>query len=241
MLDRSKGAPTLKDQLVAIVQEQIETEIYKPGDLLPREIDYQIQYEISRITVRAAMGELELKGYVERIKGKGTMVLEQRVGEPLLKIKGFTEEMKEKGIIPTTQYAKINLVKANAICAKELDIEVGTPVYELVRVKCINERPVVRFKTYIKNYINLELDDSLYYDSLYDYLHNMHQTEITKVKQRITADVADEVLAKELNCKRYSPVLVLKRTGFDQMGNLFEYTEGNYVASRYEYYFELHQ
>lgn len=239
MLDRSKGAPTLKNQLVTLIKDDIEEGCYKPGDLLPREIDYQEKYQVSRITVRAAMGELELKGYVERTKGKGTVVSGQRIGEPLLKIKGFTEEMKEKGIVPTTLYAKISLIKSSIVCAKALELEVGTPVYELIRVKCINGIPVVRFQTYIKTTINLELEDSLYYHSLYDYLHQSQGIEVKHIKQRMTADVADEILARELNCKKYTPVLVLKRTAFDERGNLFEYTEGRYVASRYEYYFEL--
>lgn len=239
MLNRTKGSPTLKNQLVKIITEDIESGRYNPGDLLPREIDYQTKYEVSRITVRAAISELELKGYVEKIKGKGTIILEKRVSEPLLKIKGFTQEMKDKGVIPTTKYAHITLVKASAVCANELEIEVGTPVYELIRVRCINNRPVVRFKTYIKTSINLDLDNKLYYESLYEYLSSDYNIDVTKIKQRITADVADEVSARELSCKKYAPLLILKRLGFDKNGNLFEYTEGSYVASRYEYYFEL--
>ena len=62
-----------------------------------------------------------------------------------------------------------------------------------------------------------------------------------KITQRITAGLADEVLAEELNCNKKGPMLILKRIGYDQKGEVFEYTEGQYVASRYEYYMELNK
>ena len=179
MLQRGKGAPTLKEQLIRIIEEEIQQGIYKQGELLPREIDYEEKYGVSRITVRAAIGDLEQKGYVERIKGKGTIVLKQKQSEPLLKIEGFTDEMKAQGIIPTTKSAKISLVKADEVCARALQIDKGMPVYELIRIRCINDIPVVRFKTYIKCHIDLELDKDLYYGSLYDYLRTRHQVEIS--------------------------------------------------------------
>nr|WP_307993236.1 GntR family transcriptional regulator [uncultured Niameybacter sp.] len=239
MLKRGKGAPTLKEQLIAIIKEEIEKGVYKEGELLPREIDYEEKYDVSRITVRAAIGELEQKGYVERIKGKGTIVLKYKRSEPLLKIEGFTDEMKAKGIIPTTKSATISLVKADEVCAKALQIQKGMPVYEIIRVRCINDIPVVRFKTYIKCHIDLELNGANYYDSLYEYLRVHHEVEISKITQRITAGLADEELAKELNCNKKGAMLILKRIGYDQKGEVFEYTEGYYVASRYEYYMEL--
>lgn len=239
MLKRTKGAPTLKDQLIAIIEEEIQTGIYKEGEMLPREIDYEEKYSVSRITVRAAIGELEQRGYVERIKGKGTIVLKYKRSEPLLKIEGFTDEMKAKGIVPNTKVAKITLVKADAVCAAQLQIDKGTPVYELIRVRCINDIPVVRFKTYIKSTIDLSLDAQMYYGSLYDYLKENHNVEVSKITQRITAGLADEILAHELNCNKKGPILILKRVGYDQNEEVFEYTEGQYVASRYEYYMEL--
>ncbi|MGL4800064.1 MAG: GntR family transcriptional regulator [Cellulosilyticaceae bacterium] len=239
MLQRGKGAPTLKEQLIAIIEKDIQEGIYKEGELLPREIDYEEKYGVSRITVRGAIGDLEHRGYVERIKGKGTIVLGYKRSEPLLKIEGFTDEMKAKGIVPTTQSASMSLMKADEDCAKALGIDKGMPVYELVRVRCINDIPVVRFKTYMKWQMNLSLDADNYYGSLYAYLREHHQVDVTKITQRITADLADETLAAELNCNKKGPMLLLKRTGYDQHGEVFEYTEGHYVASRYEYYMAL--
>ncbi|MGL4344998.1 MAG: GntR family transcriptional regulator [Cellulosilyticaceae bacterium] len=241
MLDKGKGAPTLKEQLIAIIEEEIESGVYGEGDLLPREIDYQEKYDISRITVRAAIGELEQRGYVERIKGKGTLVKTTKVSEPLLKIQGFTEEMKSKGIVPSTKFAHIELTKASSQCAKILEIPEGMPVYLLTRIRCINELPVVRFKTYIKATVNMGLEDNLYYGSFYEYLHQEYGITVKKIKQIITADLADQTLQQQLTCDKGDPILLLKRIGYDQHNQVFEYTECSYVAKRYEYYLELEE
>ena len=94
-------------------------------------------------------------------------------------------------------------------------------------------------KSHFANSMAMSLDSNLYYESLYEYLRREQGIEISKIKQRITAGLADEVLAKELNCNKKGPMLILKRVGYDQNDEVFEYTEGQYVASRYEYYMEL--
>lgn len=239
MLEKGSGAPTLKEQLTSLIKKDIELGIYKNGDMLPREIDYQEKYNISRITVRTAIGDLEAKGYVKRVKGKGTIVQALKVSEPLLKIEGFTEEMKVKGIIPTTKSAHVIITKAFGEVAKKLELEEGTPVYRIDRIRCINGLAVVAFETYIKTSVTLELEDALYYGSLYNYLETKHQIKVQKIAQSLTADLADKELAIALECAIGEPILVLSRMGYDLGYQIFEYTKGRYVAKRYEYYFEM--
>ena len=50
---------TLKEKLINIIKKEIEEGVYNINDVLPREIDYQHKYNVSRITVRSAMSELQ--------------------------------------------------------------------------------------------------------------------------------------------------------------------------------------
>lgn len=231
---------TLKQQLIDIIVQEIESGVYQVGDILPREIDYQETYGISRITVRAAMAELENRDYVHRIKRKGTVVKSKKVSEPLLKIEGFTEEMKKRGIIPTTKDAYITVVEADKECSQALGIEEGTPIYELTRIRCINNVPVALFRTYLMYDLGVSLQNKDYQHSLYDYLRTHHQITMSKVKQSLSASVADEMMSYMLRCSKGEPILVLKRIGYTQTSDQpIEYTIAKYVGSRYEYYFEL--
>ena len=58
-LDDSKGAPPLYLQISQILRDKILRHEYDYGDRIPSEKDLQDQYEVSRITARQAIQELE--------------------------------------------------------------------------------------------------------------------------------------------------------------------------------------
>ncbi len=235
-----KGNTTLTEQLVNIIKEEIEQGLYDVYDMLPREIDYQKKYNISRITVRAAMNELQNLGYIERIKGKGTFIKKTRISEPLLKIESFTEEMKNRGLIPDTKDASIQIIGASKKCSEILKVAPNSPVYKLTRIRLINNIPIAFFTTYLKSDYSLTLDSNVYNNSLYKYLDNTHNISIQRVKQYISVGLAKDEMVQMLKCKENEPILILKRIGFiDDSEKPYEYTIAKYIGSKYEYYFEL--
>lgn len=239
MIDKNNKSIPLYTQLENLIKISIKDGTYKPGDMIPKEIDYQNKYKLSRITVRQAINNLANKGYLKRTKGTGTTVLQPKVEEPLLKIKGFTNEMKEKGIIPTTKLASVMISKSFGEVSLNLKQKDGEEVYKIRRVRCINDIPVVLFDTYLKRELDIDLRNETYYSSLYDYLESRKGIRIVKITQRITATTASTEVCEFLGCSVGAPILVLKRQGYDQHDNLVEYTIGKYAAERYEYYFEL--
>lgn len=231
---------TLKDKLINIIKEEIEEGKYKIDDMLPREIDYQEKYNISRITIRSAMSELQNLGYIEKIKGKGTFVRKTKISEPLLKIESFTEEMKQKGLIPSAKNANICIIGADKNCAEIFGIALNTPIYKLTRTRLINNIPIAFVTTYLKTEFDLTLNNSVYNSSLYDYLKTEFNISIKKVKQYISASNITQDVIDNLKCSEKEVILTLKRIGYiDNMDKPFEYTIANYIGSKYEYYFEL--
>lgn len=72
MLDEHDKRP-LYIQLVDMLQRQIEDEC-QPDDKLPTEKELCEEYALSRTTVRQAMSELERRGSIYRVQGKGSFV-----------------------------------------------------------------------------------------------------------------------------------------------------------------------
>ncbi|MFX3632495.1 MAG: GntR family transcriptional regulator [Candidatus Pristimantibacillus sp.] len=64
-------------QLKQEIQSWIVTAQFKPHDRLPSENEIGQQFEMSRQTVRQALGDLEQEGWVYRAQGKGTFVADQ--------------------------------------------------------------------------------------------------------------------------------------------------------------------
>ncbi|MBY5035115.1 GntR family transcriptional regulator [Streptococcus gallolyticus] len=72
MLDNSNKQP-LYFQLFESLLSYIQNEL-KPNDKLPTEKEIGEEYAVSRMTVRLAMKELEKRGYIFRVQGKGSFV-----------------------------------------------------------------------------------------------------------------------------------------------------------------------
>ncbi len=78
MLDTHEKRP-LYLQLADTLLKQI-LDVYQPDDKLPTEMELCNEYAVSRTTVRLAMSELERRGNIYRVQGKGSFVSAERVG-----------------------------------------------------------------------------------------------------------------------------------------------------------------
>jgi len=74
---------------------KIESGELLPGDKVPSENELISTYKISNTTARKSLLEIELQGWVRRIKGKGTFVLNRSEDKHLTRILGSFHAMKE--------------------------------------------------------------------------------------------------------------------------------------------------
>ena len=98
-----------KEPLYARIKRELLSKIergtWRLNHKLPSEEELQKQYNVSRGTVRRALSELELGGYISRVAGRGTFVtrvaprLEKAVGE----ITSFTQQLSQAGFEPSTK------------------------------------------------------------------------------------------------------------------------------------------
>ncbi len=149
-LDRGKTAVALYLQMAGQIAEAIESGEYAPGQIIPSEKQFEETYGISRMTVRLAIGELVNKGYVERMRGIGTVVTYGKIEENLKRVISFSEEMQLHGITMQTSYCDIKAVCASEKVAGNLKVKINSTVYELTRVRCANNRPLVYSTTYLQ-------------------------------------------------------------------------------------------
>lgn len=82
-----------RQKLSDVLTEKLEANIldgtYVAGDKLPSERELALEYEVSRPSLREAMGNLQAKGLIERKQGGGTFVCKQinsAMVDPLLEL-----------------------------------------------------------------------------------------------------------------------------------------------------------
>lgn len=233
-LDRGKAAIPLYLQMAGQIAEAIEKGEYTQGQIIPSEKQFEEIYGVSRMTVRLAIGELVNKGYVERMRGIGTVVTYGKIEENLKRVISFSDEMKLHGITMETSYCEIKPVLASEKVAKNLNVAINSNVYELTRVRCVNKKPLVYSITYLKK-TDLPLDTSLYGESLYKFLQNKYNITITRAGDLLEATLAEGAISKFLKVAQGFPVFKRTRVAYDQYDNEVEYSICYYPGDKYRY------
>lgn len=196
------------------------------------------RYDVSRITVRRALGELERAGRVVRRRGRGTTVAQSRFDEPLNRIRSFTEEMRALGKEPRTESVALARVVPTRAAAHALEIAEDAVVTRLDRVRATDARPVVHFSSFI-TVADLSDDPADFGGSLYDYLEARHDIVITRVQEHFEAQLMPADMAAQLGVAANSPCMKRVRLSIDQHGNKVEYTVCHYRGDKYRYHVEM--
>lgn len=233
MLDHSKLAPPMYLQIANILCKEIENKKFDIGDLVPSENQLCQEYNVSRMTARLALTELEKMGYVERKRGKGTRVIFGKYVEQLKEIKSFTDEMKQNGVEMKTSFCLITKTKTENNIKDIFNAE-NQDIYLLERIRNANNKPIVYSKTYL-NIEGLSEKNQDYENSLYEYLKIAKGIHVVKAEDQLEAIIADNMLEEKLQVKAGSPIFMRKRKAYDQNKILIEYSISYYIGEKYKY------
>ena len=88
----------LHKQAEDLLRELIESDEYKSGKMLPKEVELADQLKISRNTLRQAINQLVFEGLLIRKKGVGTKVARKGITGGVKNWHSFSQEMKMLGI-----------------------------------------------------------------------------------------------------------------------------------------------
>ena len=87
----------LYKKIYDIIKRRIDLGEYQGNEMLPSESELQKEFNVSRITVRRTLQELEFSGLVTKIHGKGTVVNAKKLYSNLVGVSGFSKEIEKMG------------------------------------------------------------------------------------------------------------------------------------------------
>ena len=105
------------------------------GSLLPTEAELCRQYSVSRITARAALRELQVRGMVSRRAGIGTRVEQALAEERFVHVSDSVEDLLQFTAETRFRMVSGRLLAANASLAEELQCGVGQQLFEAVGLR----------------------------------------------------------------------------------------------------------
>jgi len=236
-----KGVPVpLYYQIKTRLREAIEAGELRPGDRVPSERELTQRFQVSRMTARQALTELEAEGYLQRIQGKGTFVALPKVEQPLASLTSFTEEMRRLGMQPGAQVRSVREVAAGRMVGALLGIPETEPVVRLERLRLADGQPMALEVSHIPSRLVPGLvNRDLSAVSLYEVLERVYHIRLVRASQSLEAVAAGAQEAEVLQVREGAPLLLLERVARDETGQAVEYVRSLYRGDRYRFVADL--
>lgn len=214
----------------------IENGIFKVNDTIYSESELMKEYGVSRDTARKALNRLEQNGYIQKQKGKRSIVLDiSKFDFPVSGVVSFKELANKLGSNSKTIVEELNLREPSKTIAEKLELEPKEKVWKIVRTRSIEEEKIILDKDYLaEKYVN-NITKDICEDSIYEYVENVLGLKIAYAKKEITVQSATEEDKKYLDMKDLDMVVVVISYTYLDDTSLFQYTESRHRPDKFKF------
>jgi GntR family transcriptional regulator len=246
MLPETSVTPTfspLYRQIKSLITQGLEVGEWRPGELIPSEVELASRYGVSQGTVRKAIDEMAAEHLLVRRQGKGTYVASHNDAGPREAFR-FLRLKAENGGIDAPQGIPLECWRAKAghEAARTLGIGFGAPIIIVRRLLKFAAKPVVIEEIYLPGELFSGLDLELLQDykgSFYGLLETKFGVRMLRADERIRAVAADSVNARLLGVEQGMPLLSIERVSYTYGDRPVEWRQGLCSTAEYFYSNEL--
>lgn len=215
--------------------EMIEHGEVKPGELLPSENELMKIHNASRDTVRKALNLLLQNGYIQKAKGKGSVVLDiQRFNFPVSGVTSFKELAQTMQGKVETIVSSFTSIPVNEDLKKELYMEEGD-VWMIERVRKIDGERIILDIDHLNAQIIPGLSKEIAQNSLYEYIEKTLGLKISFAKKEITVQSATQKDRELLDMKNFDMIVSVKSYTYLEDATLFQYTESRHRPDKFKF------
>ncbi|AVA36554.1 GntR family transcriptional regulator [Cupriavidus metallidurans] len=231
----------LYQQIKALIMQSLQTGEWKPGEMIPSEMDLAARYKVSQGTVRKAIDELAAENLVARRQGKGTFVTTHY--EDVVKFR-FLRLVPDEGEphYGSSRVLECKRLRAPAEIARLLDIRTGDSVVQIRRVLTFSNEATVLDEIWLlgANFKGLTAEKlNEWKGPMYALFEGEFGTRMIRATEKIRAVVADDTAAELLSVAPGSPLLSVERVSFTYGDRPVEVRRGLYVTTRHYYQNDL--
>ena len=226
MIDKNSPIPVyyqLKNDFI----KKIASGVWKAGECISSERELCEIYDVSRMTIRQAIGELVQEGILTRKKGKGTFVCEQKVNQK--DMMSFTEMIKQSGRSLETKVVEFEIIDTPEDIQ---DVFILDRLYKISRKRIVDNECIAVETVYIPVDYCGHLNKEMLEGSLYKVLEGFGYI-ITNSNSSIVAVNVDDEIRKILECEIDTPILKVVSKTFTNTDKLLFLEEAFYKSDKF--------
>ncbi|WP_393965637.1 GntR family transcriptional regulator [Exiguobacterium sp. S22-S28] len=227
----------IKEELL----DRIKSGLYQAGQQLPTEYELCEDFDVSRTTVRAALNQLTLEGYLIRQQGKGTFVADQKVRQTLSDTPDtYTEQLAVQGKRGHVAAVDLTVVPANAAIVAKLHVSLSDPIQRIERIRRANDEPTQYEISYIPWHIAPGITKKQAEHSLYTTLRETFAISVAKTTESLEITLADERISAHLDCELGMPCFYIETVAENKDGEPIEYSRSYFRGDKTNFVIERH-
>jgi GntR family transcriptional regulator len=231
----------LYQQIKALITQSLQSGEWKPGELIPSEVELAGRYKVSQGTVRKAIDELAAEHLVVRRQGKGTFVASHNEARAHFR---FLKLMPDEGVPhhPDHQYIEVKRIRAPAEVARLLDLKSGDAVVYIKRLMSFGGAPTILEELWLPGQLFKGLTAERlaeYKGPMYGLFESEFGTRMIRATEKIRAVAADAGAAEFLKVAEGTPLLCADRVSYTYGDKAVELRRGLYLTASHHYQNEL--
>lgn len=217
------------------IADKIVHRIYPVGSYLPSETQLSQLYGTSRETIRKALSELLINGFIQKIRGKGSIVLNlQRFNFPVSGITSYKELNRSLNMHSKTE---VLCIEDRHVPVEKFDYQTteALPATYVARLRKIDQDPIVLDRDYILKSVVPHISHAVAADSLYVYFENKLGLTISYATKTITVEHPSVEEKKWLALNEYEDVVVVRSRTYLEDTTLFQFTESIHRPDKFNF------
>lgn len=217
------GFKPLYQQVKDLLIERLIGGYWKPGDLLPSEMQLAEELGVSQGTVRKALDEMTASNLLVRRQGRGTYVAEHDQEHALFHFFKMTGR-EGQPLVPESRVLRISKGRAKAVEAARLALAPASEVTRITRVRTLAGRPAIFERIVLPTALFPDLHEKRDLpNTLYTIFARDYGLTIARAEERLSAVAAEADAARHLDLEPGAPLLKIDRTALALNGRPVEW------------------
>ncbi|KIL46608.1 GntR family transcriptional regulator [Jeotgalibacillus alimentarius] len=218
------------------LSSEIKNGVFEPNSLLPSEHELCERFNTSRETIRKALTLLSQNGFIQKMQGKGSLVLDiSKMTFPVTGLVSFKEIQQSLGRDIQTTVHKLELIEAEDWLSNQLECPEHALTWEVVRARTIQGERVILDKDWLLQTTVPSLTEEICADSIYAYLEGQLGLNISYAKKEITVEPATDEDRALLDLDGYSHIVLVKNFVHLEDTSIFQYTESRHRLDKFKF------